>query len=141
MTDTEQPWDDVDVGWSDVVMETWAESMDTTVEELTDSLKKDWWLRQQDLETVLAEECGEIVETIDHDTRLDHTVHVHTTFTDFPSELVENSDCDASMDWFINLCRAINLHTEYRITNKRDVDGQLVLTLAPDSDEDITYVH
>jgi len=106
--------------------------MDQSVEELTDSLKKNRWLEQQDLETVLAEECDDVVETVDHDTRLDHNVHIHTTFTDFPSEMVESGGFNTWLDWLIDLRGTIDRYTGYRITNKRDVDGRLVLTLAPE---------
>jgi len=132
MTDETNLWNDVDPGWSYDVIEMQAESMDKSVEELADSLKKDRWLEQQDLETVLAEECDDVVETVDHDTRLDHNVHVYTTFTDFPSAMAECGAFGTWMDWFIDLRGAIDRYTGYRITNKRDIDGGLVLTLAPE---------
>jgi hypothetical protein len=128
----QQPWANHDHGWSDEVIEMQAESMDTDVAELADSLRKDAWLKDQALETVLEHECPDVVGRVDHDTRLDHNVHVYTTFTDFPSEMVQNSGFDEWLDWFIDLRGAIDRYTEYRITNKREIDGQLVLTLAPE---------
>ena len=127
----QEKWSDYDHGWSNEVIEMQAESMDTSVEDLENSLRRGAWLEDQDLQTVLKHECDEI-ERVDHDTRLEHNVHVYTSFTDFPSEMVTGSGFDAWLGWFIDLRGTINRYTEYRITNKREIGGKLVLTLAPE---------
>lgn len=133
-TDTSNPWDDYDHDWDDETIERYAETFDQDVEELHDRFRRKAWLDDASLEDVLEAECEQFVE-LNHDTRLDHNVHVVTSFEAMPSDIVLEHGFDGTVDWLFDCRHAIRDHTEYRITNTRLVDGQLTLTLAPEDDQ------
>lgn len=128
-----EPWADTEPNWTDDGIEEMADFLDKPVDEVRQKLQKDAWLEQQSLETVLNYE-SDAVREIDHDTRLEHNVHVVLDFGDTPADM----RFDDWTEWFLSVRRAIDEYTDYRITNKRqqlrDGEQTLVLTLAPESD-------
>lgn len=127
----DKPWSDVETDFDEEMLERMADDIGRDVDGFIDSMKRSEWLEDQDLETVF-EHVTEREIDVDHDTRFEHNVYLRTDFESMPGDIVLEEGFDASIDWIIEIRHALDRYTNYKITNKRLVDGQLVLTLAPE---------
>lgn len=130
------PWDDVDLGYSDATFESFAEDWDVDVESVENTLRKSAWLKSEaTFEEVVEYELGDVIQEIDYDTVTDDGIYLVTTFESMPGDVVVAHGIDGMIDW-MGVQRAIDEYTDYHITNERLVDTddgtRLVLTLAPE---------
>jgi len=104
-----------------------ADDNDGDLADLADSFRRDAWLEDPETRPSDALPRLDCVDTVDPSGGRDHNVHVYLTQSATPADM----EFGPWLDWFINFRRTVD-SLGWRMTNKRLVDEQLVVTLAPD---------
>lgn len=100
---------------------------DDSLAEVADSFRRDAWLTDPETDPSDALPRLDCVADVDPSGGREHNVHVRLTQSATPADM----EFGPWLDWFVRFRRTVQ-DLGWRITNKRLVDEQLVVTLAPD---------